>query len=201
MVLSFLTMIFRRKRTIFHVEESLPDPEEIKLRFRRRIMLLSFLGAIGILSIPVLKDLEDSLRIKQELRKLSDYILESKKLAARTRRPVLLTLSEEGRNWSRFQSLKSDSCEVDKRGNAPESLQTNFSWSLNLKSQAGESVQSTSLCFHPILGALIGNIVLGDSQLLLSARTGDPSAQSESYKAAYLLISRSGDEIQFAGNL
>lgn len=191
-------MLFRRRKTIFHVEESLPDPEEIKLRFRRRIMIFSFLGAVGILTVPVFNELEDSLRLKKELRKISDFILESKRLAAQTRLPIVLTLSQEGKNWSRILSSKSDICEKESKADQG-GLETIYSWGLNLKNELGDTIRGDSICFHPTKGVLVGDSILGESQLLLSARIGDQSFGNP--KAAYILMSQFGDEIQFTDSL
>lgn len=195
MVLSVLTMIFGRKKTIFHVEETLPDPEEVKFRFRRRIMAFSFFGAIGILAVPVLKEMEATFHLKREIREVSEYLLESKKIAIQNRKPVLLELSAEGKSWKRSLSSKEGSCSISK-GSEHHELATELVWTLNLKNSTGETVQRRELCFDPVKGILAGDAILGDSLLLLSA-----SSAGQGGKSAYILISRFGDEIQYADTL
>ncbi|MGZ3704429.1 MAG: hypothetical protein ACXWP1_00290, partial [Bdellovibrionota bacterium] len=89
-----------RRNTIFHVEETIPDPEELKLRFRRRILLCALTGFIAVLGAPVARDLHQNLNARAEARRFAEHMLTARTLAAESRVPVALDLRAVTQGWT-----------------------------------------------------------------------------------------------------
>ena len=185
--------LFRRK-TIFHAEEALPDPEEIKLRFRRRVLLLTFLGFLLVLAIPVARDLKTDLTARAETRKLGERILETRTLAAKARAPVSLELADDNRTWRRVQHGPGERCDNPAPGPRLEWSTEEVSWKLQVQKESGETISGRTLCLHPLAGVELDTDPVGQGKLLVTASkaTGGP----EQEEAAYLFVTDYGAEIQ-----
>lgn len=107
-----------RRTTIFHVEESLPDPEELKLRFRRRVLLVTFFAFLIVLGAPVVRELRPFLSGRVEARRFAERMLEARTLASVSRAPVSLEISADGQAWKRKTYLPADGCEKEATGPA-----------------------------------------------------------------------------------
>ena len=191
-------MFFWRKKTLFHVEESLPDPEEVKFRFRRRILGLTFIGAVSILAIPIFHTLQADLATQKDLRLFASLLMDSKLLSAQTRNPVSLELSADGSSWKR--SLHTHDCHSKASANA-EVWPFELQWKLQLKTQAGELVTGNILCVHPLKGVELNDTPIDGGQLLVSAaQIGNDAARLEpSRGVAYVLVSEFGADVQILG--
>lgn len=188
--------IFRRK-TIFHVEDALPDPEEIKLRFRRRVLLLTFVGFIAVLSIPVARDLKGDLLARNQARIFGERILETRKLASIGRVPVSLELGDDSRSWRRVFHEKENQCSAPVAGPS-ETWPSEIAWKLQVRKANGESFSGRNLCLHPSQGLLLDMIPISDGQLLITALKN--SGQDASAESAYLLLSQFGADIQMVSH-
>lgn len=191
-------MFFWRKKTLFHVEESLPDPEEVKFRFRRRILGLTFLGAVSILAIPIFHTLQADLATQKDLRLFASLLMDTKLLSARTRSPVSLELSADGSAWKR--SVHSGDCH-SKVTTESETWPFELRWKLQLKTETGELVTGTTLCVHPLKGVELNDSPIGGGQLLVSAAqiTNEATEAEPSKGVAYVLVSEFGADVQILG--
>lgn len=184
-----------RKRTLFHVEERLPDQEELKLRFRRRILAGALLGFLLVLGFPVFRELKPTLEARRETRWLAETLLDARLLAARSRAPVSLRL--EGDRWKRTQLPAGANCTTKPAELGPEEVWEKplVAWRMKLQRPSGEPVEGTELCVHPVAGLMLGEEAVAEGTLLVTASPknadeGEPSRQ------AHLLISQYGAEVQ-----
>jgi hypothetical protein len=186
-------MIFRRK-TIFHAEEALPDPEDLKLRFRRRVLLLTFVGFLVVLGIPEARELRTDFEARAETRRLAEKILETRTLAALARRPVSLRLDDDNHSWRREFHAPGAGCGEAAPGARTEWSTAEIAWKLQVQKSGGETVSGRVLCLHPLEGIELDSAPIADGKLLVTAsRTLDQTTQKE---AAYLLVSQYGADIQ-----
>lgn len=181
--------LFRRK-TLFHVEETLPDPEELKLRFRRRVLILTFLGFLAVLAIPVARDMRSDLATRKGARLFAEKILETRLLAANSRNPISLELEPDSKSWRRvFHARGGNDCAVGSIG-PDEHWPSEISWKLQVQKEGGETFGGRVLCLHPTLGILLDSVPVENGKLLVTALRGDLK------DSAYLLISAFGSDLQ-----
>jgi hypothetical protein len=185
--------LFRRS-TIFHVEESIPDPEELKLRFRRRVLMLTVLGFLIVLGTPVARDLRPYLRGRAEARRFAEKMLEARTLAAASRMPVSLELSGSGQEWKRKIYAPTDACEKEAAG--PEAVMSTagVAWKLKAEQENGEALSGHKLCWHPRRGLLLNTVPLANAKLLVSLQSKEEGGPTEDL--AYLLVTQGGAEMQ-----
>lgn len=186
--------IFRRK-TIFHVEDALPDPEEIKLRFRRRVLLLTFAGFLAVLSIPVARDLKADLDARSGARKFAEKILESRSLASSGRTAVSLELAGDSRSWKRVFHGSNDitPCGSPSPG-ADDLWDSELLWKVQLQKTSGETFSGRNLCLDPTQGLLLDSVPVADGKLLIAVLNEEEEGRAK--EAAYLLVSQFGAEIE-----
>lgn len=181
--------LFRRK-TLFHVEETLPDPEELKLRFRRRVLILTFLGFLVVLAIPVARDLRSDLSTRKGARLFAETILETRLLAARSRAPISLEMEPDSKSWRRvFHARGSSDCATGNIG-PEEYFPSEISWKLQVQKEGGETYGGRVLCLHPTLGILLDSLPVENGKLLVTALREDLK------ESAYLLVSSFGSDLQ-----
>lgn len=185
-----------RKKTIFHVDEALPDPEEIKWRFRRRIFFSTCIGVALLLGIPVFRDIRPYLQAKQEARKLASLLYDTRLLAARNRTAMLLELVDESKNlWRR--SAASSGCAERLPGVSEEFSFPKALWQISAQEAGSKEVHSASaLCFDPLKGLFADKTPLQENgRLLISARPEDGSPSDP--KNPKLLLTNFGAELYF----
>jgi hypothetical protein len=180
--------LFRRK-TLFHVEETLPDPEELKLRFRRRVLILTFLGFLVVLAIPVARDLRSDLATRKGARIFAEKILETRMLAASSRNPISLELEPDSKSWRRVFHARGNDCTAGSIG-PEEYFPSEISWKLQVQKEGGDTYGGRVLCLHPTLGILLDSLPVENGKLLVTALRGDMK------ESAYLLISAFGSDLQ-----
>lgn len=193
MVFYYSLMSFFRRRTLFHVEERLPDQEDLRLRFRRRMLASAVLGFLLVLGFPVYRELHPELRARRETRRLAEALLESRLLAARSRAPVALRIVD--RRWERSFLSPGSGCNDPSPSPVQSWESAAVSWLLKLQRANGEPVLGTQLCLHPLKGLLLGDEPVGEGTLLISAQPVVEEGQAPR-RAAHLLISQYGAEIQ-----
>jgi hypothetical protein len=185
--------LFRRK-TIFHAEEAMPDPEEIRLRFRRRVLLIALLGFLLVLGIPVARDIQSDLHARAGTRKLAEQILESRTLAAKGRAPVSFTLSEDNHTWRREFHAVGETCAKSAEGPVGQWETGDVVWKIQGRKANGEGINGRTLCLNPSKGLELDSMPLDDGKLMITGSRKDESgAMSE---AAFLFVSEYGANIQ-----
>ena len=185
--------LFRRK-TLFHVEETLPDPEELKLRFRRRVLILTFLGFLVVLAIPVARDLRSDLATRKGARLFAETILETRMLAAGSRSPISLELESDSKSWRRvFHTQGGNDCASGAIG-PDQYFPSEISWKLQVQKEGGETFGGRILCLHPTHGILLDSVPVENGKLLVTAQRADLK------ESAYLLISAFGSDLQMVSH-
>ncbi len=183
-----------KKSTIFHVEESLPDPEELKLRFRRRVLIASLLGFLLILGAPVVRELQPNLQARAEARRFAEQILVARTLAAISRLPVSLQIAPDRQGWRRAFHASGESCGGELPG--PErQIITEGIWKIQAQQENGIAVISQTLCFHPIKGVLLNSEPVGEGKILVSL-ISPPQESGPEHSLASVLITQGGGEVQ-----
>jgi hypothetical protein len=184
-----------RPRTIFHVEDSLPDPEELKLRFRRRILLLTLLGFLIVLTIPVFRDLRGNLEARSEARKFGEWLLEARTQAAVGRIPISIDFDPAARSWMRTRHVPGESCGAEALG--PKEIRASgaISWKLQVQQETGETLPAKQICLHPLRGLILDGVPMKEAKLLITATPEQEPGETES-NPAYLLITEAGADVQ-----
>lgn len=185
--------LFRRS-TIFHTEDALPDPEELKLRFRRRVLLVTLVVFLGVLGAPVARELQPYLRGRAEARRFANAMLEARTIASASRMPVALELAKDGLSWQRRAYLATDGCEREAPGPVASVPVEGIAWKLQAQQENGESVGGNKLCWHPAKGLLLNTVPLAKAKLLISL-AGKDEAGAE-LTLAHLLVTEGGAEME-----
>ncbi len=185
--------LFRRS-TIFHAEDALPDPEELKLRFRRRVLLVTLAVFLGVLGAPVVRELQPYLKGRSEARQFARALMEARTLAAVSRMPVALELTQGGHAWQRKVFLNADGCEREAPGPVIPFSSEGLVWKLQAQLENGESLSGYKLCWHPSKGLLLNTVPLATANLLVSV-LGRNEMGAESV-LAHLLVTQGGAEIE-----
>lgn len=183
-----------RRNTIFHAEDALPDPEEIKLRFRRRVLLVTLATFLGVLGMPVVREIQPFLRGRAEAGRFVRAMLEARTLAAMSRRPVSLELGKDGQGWQRKVHLSTETCDREAPGPVITLPAEGIVWKLQAQQESGEVVSGQKLCWHPANGLLLNTVPLANAKLLVSL-TGRNEAGTEA-TLAQLLVTRGGAEVE-----
>jgi hypothetical protein len=183
-----------RKNTIFHVEESLPDPEELKLRFRRRILIFSLLGFLLVLGTPVARDLRPNLNARAEARVFAERMLEARTLAAISRMPVSLEIAPDKQGWRRAFHAQGENCAAEAPGPSLSFSTEGEFWKVQAQQENGSAVSGHTLCWHPVRGLLLDSVPLGDGKLLVSLSTSEGGAAVR--ELASVLVTQGGAEFQ-----
>jgi|GEM_PF-5198950 len=184
-----------RRNTIFHVEESLPDPEELKLRFRRRVLMLTVCGFLAVLGAPVVRELRPYLHGRVEARRFAESMLEARTLASKARVPVSLEIDPGGQTWKRKFYAPSSGCEKETAGPVAALPASGVIWKLKAEQENGESVTGHKLCWHPDKGLLLDTVPLANAKLLVSL-AGETSEGGPAQDLAYVLVTLGGAELQ-----
>lgn len=183
-----------RKNTIFHAERANPDAEELKIRFRRRVLALTFLGFLLILGVPVVRSIHQDLTARKNTRVLAEIFLDSRSLAALSRSAVSLVLTVDGKTWERRFHLPGEDCSLAAEG--PTELFTfENAWKIQMKTSDGGSKQGQQICLHPHRGVLLEGEVLQAGTLLIATQL-----EGEEFNPSYLLFSEFGSDVQLVSN-
>lgn len=182
--------IFKRN-TIFHAEEALPDPDDLKLRFRRRVLFLALVGFLVILGFPVFRELAVPLHLRDETRAFAERLLETRLLASANRAPVSLELGSNSMVWHRAVFAKNSTCGTEAVGPSEQWVSNNLTWNFKLQKENGETISGRSLCLHPQKGLLLDSFPIGDGKLLVTVKASQDDTQT-----AHLLVSSHGADIQ-----
>jgi hypothetical protein len=177
-----------RKKVIFDVEDSLPDPIEQKFRFRRRVMRFTFLGALVLLAIPVTRDRLPSMHAATAARQMADLVLESRLQATKNRSAVVLRLNSR-REWEQI-FLNTEQCEPLTASQTPIRKVTmpKVLWAAEWSQK-----EISKICFHPTKGLLLDSSPQGTEALKITASPEDDTDRTD--RARKLMISQEKLEI------
>jgi hypothetical protein len=188
-------MALFRRNTIFHVEETLPDPEELKLRFRRRVLLAATAGFLLVLGAPVARDLKANLHARAEARRFAERLLEARMLAAVSRVPVALEVSSDRQGWNEIFYANGDTCGVEAPGPRATLPTEGVVWKIQAQQDSGAPVSGRRLCWHPRRGLLLDSTPLDQGKVLVSLGMIPEEGGPEQEKAS-ILVTQGGAELQ-----
>ena len=157
--------IFQRK-TIFHTERIAPSLEELKFRFRKRVMLFSFLGFIALMGFPVTKSLIPELFAYLDLNHLTLELLKTRSLAIQSRTPYLMELNSAGTEWS-ISPRQGLRCEESSYGPHQIWKISRTVWGLERRFE-GQWKEAKKICIHPSEGIFIDSTPMGEEEIHLS---------------------------------
>jgi hypothetical protein len=184
-----------RRNTIFHVEETVPDPEELKLRFRRRILLCASLGFLAVLGAPVARDLRPNLHARTEVRRFAEHMLSARTLATEARVPVGFELSPNRQSWSQENYVAGATCGVAASGPSAHFSSEGFTWKLQGQQENGTALTGHKLCWQPGRGLLLDSTPLEAGKLLITLiGPGDEGGADQDL--ASVLVTQGGAEFQ-----
>jgi len=184
-----------RRNTIFHVEETIPDPEELKLHFRRRILLCALVGLLAVLGTPVARDLRPNLHARAEARRFVERMLNARTFAAQTRTPVGFELSADRQSWLQVNYANGEACSMESSGPPSRFAADGFSWKLQAQQENGAALTGHKLCWHPAKGLLLDSSPLDSGNLLITLMGSGEEGGAEQDLAS-VLVTQGGAELQ-----
>ena len=196
-------MIGFRKRVLFRVEESFPDPEEQKWRFRRRILLGTFVVVMFILGVPVVQDRIPHLRTLRQARSLAAIILETRLYAAQHRTSISLRLDSKDRHtWVRTFHQNGGCNHPDTTPPERLSLLTSV-WRIQTLAESekqGASNEIQSLCFDPEKGLIADGIVTENNKVVLQGFPEEDVGSERIDRVAQLVLTGAGSVVSILRN-
>lgn len=185
---------------MFRVDTSLPDPDILKLRFRRRFFFLTLLGALLLLTVPVLRDRLPALRAHKEARVLAERLLDMRLLAQQNKAASAIELLNTKQAWSLLEFGTRSNCDGNEAMAPRQQIEAvGLRWRLVQTDANGAQTKDIErICFHPLLGVLADSVPLKDQDLSIVV---GPSADSETGRQDRLRqisIQKQGDELGLA---
>ena len=179
------------KKVIFDVEDSLPDPIEQKFRFRRRIMGITFLGALVLLAIPVINDRIPAVKAANATRNMAQSILDAQVQAANSRHAVFLQLNAH-KEWEIF-FLNTDSCKSTTQSAAQSHTppQRIFSEKILWKMKLNEK-EISSICFQPAQGLFVDSQALQNQEIKITVTPEEDADSNRMDRMRKISLSNSG---------
>ncbi|HEY8279182.1 MAG TPA: hypothetical protein VIH99_06150 [Bdellovibrionota bacterium] len=186
-------MALFRRNTIFHVEESLPDPEDLKLRFRRRVLLVSAIAFLTLLGFPVARELRTNLNARSEARRFAESMIKARTLATVSRVPVALEIAPDRQGWVQAFYTSGESCGSEAPGPRTLINTEGVFWKLQAQQENGTAISGKKLCFHPRKGLLLDSVALDEGKLLVTLSGSEEGAPER--ELASVLVTRAGAEL------
>ena len=168
--------------------------EELKLRFRRRILGFAFLAFMIVLGAPVARDLRATLHARAEARRFTEQLIEARTLASAMRSPVALELGADSQNWKRVFYAASESCGLESPGPVAPIPSEGVIWKLQAQQEGAGSVPGRKLCWHPSRGLLLDSVPVDQGKLLISLASVEESGAQKDL--AFVLVTHGGAELQ-----
>jgi len=193
-------MFFLRNKVLFRAEKELPDPEVLKLRFRRRVVLLTMLGAFYLLSIPVLREQIPALETHKNARKFTELLQNTRYLAASMRRPLVLTMEKtESKNWTRATKASYKDCSQEASGPLEIFPPMPVEWKIIYLAENGrqgiDEREVKEICFHPIYGVYVNGEPLNNGLLQVLIQPQEDQKQNNFDRTQRISIQNFGSEI------
>lgn len=189
---------FFRQRAIFRASRAPLDPDEERIRFRRRLVLFAFLIALCLLAIPVIKAELPRYQSDLQARILVRELYAARLLAAESRMPVGFRAEEAGR-WSIIQHTSQQNCEDSSPGAVLRTgvLQSSHLRSLYLAAgdQSGVGTPLGAFCFHPYKGVMVGNKALDQGWLYMIVVADGDFQQGRFDRARQVVLTNHGHEL------
>lgn len=184
-----------RRNTIFHVEESIPDPDEIRLRRHRRILFCAVIWFLALLGVPVARELHPNIHARAEARRFAERMLQARTLASESRIPVGFELGADKQTWLQVNYLAGETCGTEAAGPPSHFSSDGFSWKLQAQQENGSPLTGHRLCWHPARGLLLDSTPLDNGKLLVTL-SGSVEEGAPEQELASVLVTQGGAELQ-----
>jgi hypothetical protein len=184
-----------RRNTIFHVEESIPDPEEIRVRRHRRILFCAVIWFVTLLGVPMAHELRPNIHARAEARRFAERMLQARTLASEARAPVGFELGADKQSWLQVNYLAGDTCTNEASGPHSPFSSEGISWKLQAQQENGNPLTGHRLCWHPGRGLLLDSVPLENGKLLVTL-SGAPEEGAPEQVLASVLVTQGGAEMQ-----
>lgn len=184
-----------KKHVMFKVEHGNADPEAEKWRFRRRVLALAFLGALILLSIPVIKDRSPSINTKAQTRKFAEWILDIRSLAKLNNKAVKINFSQNSWQASSFKSgtqCQREILETNLNHFEFENISTQL---LMVNAEAGSKQSVTEICFEPRMGIFVDGHELASKSLVVLNRPNVDITSNRDDRVHALTVWNNGDSL------
>lgn len=176
---------------MFRADPEAPEPEELKRRFRARVMRLTLLGCVVLLAIPVTRDRIPAIESARAARLFAEFAAESEYLVALNRAPVLLTLDKSAQTWKRLllPAGAKDCSHAEESHTPAQSMEfPAFRWEI-----LSGTKHLNSICFHPLTGPSVEG---ADAEtLLVTVSPLEDLAQNREDRARTVELSLRGSRI------
>ena len=193
-----------RERAIFRVSEAPLDPDEIKIRFRRKILRAAIFVGIMILSIPLIQKKVAGFRADREIRYFARVLLQARTRASKERAPVALEIMHDRRGWNIFELPNHSDCSAmvpphSKTSSHLLGIEGMF-WRplfLSEKETSGIGAPVTRICFDPNHGVILDSKPLDSGWFYIVLRPQDEAAISQN-SLHQVILTRAGSELMIS---
>lgn len=190
--------LFRRQR-IFRQSEIPQDPEDIKLRFRRTVVIISFFIALIIISIPIFRYRQPAFRSLSHARHLANLIMNTRTVAGENRTETGVRLVGENR-WVSFSLPKESNCEPPETiSPSQELIQPDSTWRiLFLPKYAEDGIgrEVTTVCFHPQQGVVADGEPIAEGWLYFLVYPSVDMEEGRNDRSYQIVLSQHGDLLE-----
>ncbi len=186
-----------RRQNIFHKSEIPQDPEEIKLRFRRWMVVFSIFVALIITAIPIFKYRKPAFRSLADARIVANFLMETRANSNLKRSSTGLQLIGDNR-WQQVQPSKND-CILNP-SDRPEAdlIQSNSAWRiLFLPKYANDGIgrDVKYICFHPEQGVVADGEPIAEGWLYFLVSPVEDTESDKKDRSYQLVLSQYGDKL------
>ncbi len=189
------------RRVLFRVDDHLPDPEDQKWRFRRWVVVWSFLFTLGALAIPVVTDLIPYFSASREARRLAHEVLISRQTASLSRQSVSLTLDQGDHiHWIRRQHT-SGQCDGESTL-PPQELQFGETvMRIQFRPEgSGDVKEVRRLCLHSHDGLLADGAPVANGKVLVQVFPLEDARSGRTDRATQILMDQFGASVSLVHN-
>ena len=192
-------MIFRlffRTKKVFQVVDS--DPEIVRFRFRKRVVMLTVLVALVMLLVPIFRELKPAFRAHREARALAEVFLTIRSNAAENRYPFSLRRTDSG-NWIESKYSNRSNCRGKPTSTnevavaRPDLAMRVLHLPENDPGGFGKVVRR--LCFHPTKGLIVDSTPLANGWLYVVVSPSEDIAANRRDRSRQVVVSSYGEKI------
>lgn len=189
-----------RRRALFHVSDAPLDPDELRLRFRMRVLKISFLVGMATLGYPVLLGKQESFRTDREARRFMEVLLEARLQSSTRRTPIGLQLVDHN-SWQITEYPGSEDCDANSPNRVMKEKfsQDEMTWRplfLENGNTTGIGADVSQICFHPVRGLLVDSKPLESGWLYLLVAPKTEMAANNQEQIRQVVLTNFGSEIQ-----
>ncbi len=191
---------FFRNYSMFRQSNAPQDPEDIKLRFRRWVVIASFLIVLLILAVPVFRFRGPAFAALSNARALVRLIIDVRQGAGHNRKEAGILLVGTD-HWEQFTLKDGSDCVLKgKRLKPKRSIhQEATAWrALFLPEYASDGIgrDVQFVCFHPQHGVVADGEPIADGWLYLLVSPKEDVEDKRMERSYQIILSQHGDKLE-----